>query len=604
MSAMRVSNLLVQHVVRTRAPQILCLQQFRCFATHRGLTQGGAKLERGRAARGMPIKTKHGKKQKKKREKEESSDEEVPEDLPALNAVVKVFTTHSEPDFSLPWQKQPQYRSSGTGFIIEGRGEKFVLTNAHCVEYATQVQLKRRGDDAKFAAKLLAIGWECDLALLQVEDESFYEEHDPVPFSRTLPRLEDPVMCVGYPVGGETMSVTSGVVSRVEVTEYTQGNTGLLGIQIDAAINSGNSGGPALNHKGQVVGAAFQTMDTQDAENIGYVIPNAVIEHFLRDVAETGHYRGFPSLGLGVQNMENETLREAHKMKPRERGILVRTVDKTGCCEGKVLPGDVLLSFNNQMIGYDATVPLRPHERVSYTWAVAQRYVGDEAELEVLRDGERIKHKVVLSIPYHIVPNHLPEGRSRPSYFIVGGIVLTSVTEGYLKGEFCDDSDDDWEEEAPITITYVATHTKAERPGQELVVIAQILAHNITTGYEDLEHGVVEKINGQKVESLADVVEKVRDVQGDYIRIDLREARGVIVLPVKAAKDAMAGLLEEHCIPSCISEDLAHHLAHPPPAPSDGELAVAWSPEIAPSSQPLPCGRSRPQSWGEAPCLP
>jgi len=183
-------------------------------------------------------------------------DDDIAEEMPALRSVVKVFTTHSDPDFTLPWQKQPQYRSNGTGFVISGREpeEMFVLTNAHCVEHFTQVQLKRRGDDAKFTAKVLAIGWECDLALLEVEDKAFYEgDIEAVPFSKKLPRLEDPVMCAGYPVGGETMSVTSGVVSRVEVTEYTQCKTELLGIQIDAAINSGNSGGPALNQAGECV---------------------------------------------------------------------------------------------------------------------------------------------------------------------------------------------------------------------------------------------------------------------------------------------------------------------------------------------------------------
>ena len=86
------------------------------------------------------------------------------------------------------------------------------------------------------------------MALLTVEDDAFWEGSEPVQFG-SLPQLQDAVAVVGYPIGGDTMSVTSGVVSRIEVTSYVHGSSELLGIQIDAAINSGNSGGPAFNEE-------------------------------------------------------------------------------------------------------------------------------------------------------------------------------------------------------------------------------------------------------------------------------------------------------------------------------------------------------------------
>ena len=155
-----------------------------------------------------------------------------------MEAVVKVFCVHSEPNFSLPWQRKRQYSSSGSGFIIPGRR---ILTNAHCVDHQTQVKLKRRGSDTKFIAKVLSVGAECDIAMLTVEDEEFWEELPSVEFGQ-LPCLQDSVTVTGYPVGGDTMSVTQGVVSRIEVTSYVHGAAELLGIQVDAAINAGNSG--------------------------------------------------------------------------------------------------------------------------------------------------------------------------------------------------------------------------------------------------------------------------------------------------------------------------------------------------------------------------
>ncbi|KAK9672553.1 hypothetical protein RND81_12G108000 [Saponaria officinalis] len=108
------------------------------------------------------------------------------------------------------------------------------------VKYSTHVKLKKRGSDTKYVATVLAIGNECDLALLTDNDDEFWDGVSPVEFGK-LPALQDAVIVVGYPIGGDTISVTSGVVSRIEILSYVHGSTELLGLQIDAAINSGNS---------------------------------------------------------------------------------------------------------------------------------------------------------------------------------------------------------------------------------------------------------------------------------------------------------------------------------------------------------------------------
>lgn len=163
----------------------------------------------------------------------------------------------------------------------------------------------------------------CDVAaMLTVDDDEFWEGVSPVEFGE-LPALQDAVTVVGYPIGGDTISVTSGVVSRIEILSYAHGSTELLGLQvvdcisaifvvycagpltdctdifcswllmqIDAAINSGNSGGPAFNDKGNCVGIAFQSLKHEDVENIGYVIPTPVIMHFIHDYEKNGVYTG------------------------------------------------------------------------------------------------------------------------------------------------------------------------------------------------------------------------------------------------------------------------------------------------------------------------
>ncbi|KAK5817842.1 hypothetical protein PVK06_022770 [Gossypium arboreum] len=127
--------------------------------------------------------------------------------------------------------------------------------------------------------------------MLTVNDDEFWEVVSPVEFGE-LPALQDAVTVVGYPIGGDTISVTSGVVSGIEISSYVHRSAELLGLQIDAAINSGNSGGPAFNDKGNCVGIAFQSLKHEDAENIGYVIPTPVIQHFIQDYEKNEAYTG------------------------------------------------------------------------------------------------------------------------------------------------------------------------------------------------------------------------------------------------------------------------------------------------------------------------
>lgn len=161
-----------------------------------------------------------------------------------LDSVVKVYATHSEPDFLIPWQKKHQTTSTSSGFVLDVPGIGYrVMTNAHSVEYGSVVQVQRRGDDEKHAAVVEAVGNECDLALLRVDslfaptDESGRKPYA-LPLG-PLPPLQDEVEVLGYPAGGDSLCVTKGVVSRIEMQEYAQAGARLLSMQIDAAINPG-----------------------------------------------------------------------------------------------------------------------------------------------------------------------------------------------------------------------------------------------------------------------------------------------------------------------------------------------------------------------------
>lgn len=123
----------------------------------------------------------------------------------------------------------------------------------------TSVQVRKHGFAEKFTARVLAIAHDCDIAILTVDDAKFWSGVTPAEFG-PVPQLHDQVIVVGYPVGGDQISVTAGVVSRIDFGQYSHSTREHLVIQVDSAINSGNSGGPVFSG-GVVVGIAFQSLD-------------------------------------------------------------------------------------------------------------------------------------------------------------------------------------------------------------------------------------------------------------------------------------------------------------------------------------------------------
>ncbi|KAL2556719.1 Protease Do-like 2 [Forsythia ovata] len=463
------------------------------------------------------------------------------QDAAFLNAVVKVYCTHTAPDYSLPWQKQRQYQSTGSAFMI---GDGKLLTNAHCVEHDTQVKVKKRGDDTKYVAKVLAKGVECDIALLSIESKEFWKGAEPLQFGR-LPRLQDAVTVVGYPLGGDTISVTKGVVSRIEVTSYAHGSSELLGIQIDAAINPGNSGGPAFNDRGECIGVAFQVYRSDEAENIGYVIPTTVVSHFLEDYERNGKYTGFPSLGVLLQKLENPALRACLNV-PSHEGVLVRKVEPTSDASNVLKKGDVIVSFDDVRVGSEGTVPFQTTERIAFRFLISQKFAGDVAELGIIRGGEFMKVKAIMNPRVHLVPYHIEGGQ--PSYLIVAGLVFTPLSEPLIEEE-CEDT-------IGLKLLTKARYSLARFKGEQIVILSQVLANEVNIGYEDLSNEQVLKLNGTWIRNIHHLAHLVDSCKDKYLVFEF-EDNILVVLEREAALAASGCILKDYGIPSERSSDLS-----------------------------------------------
>lgn len=402
-----------------------------------------------------------------------------------FSSIVKVFVVKSTPNFFLPWQNKSMKESIGTGFCIEGRN---VVTNAHVVADQKYVQLKKLGSPIKYTSKVVSVDHECDLALLTVEDEEFWEEMPPLSFGKEIPFLQDEVTVIGYPIGGDNISVTQGVVSRVEPQQYVHGSTQLLAIQIDAAINPGNSGGPALKGD-KVIGVAFQNLT--GASNIGFIIPTPIVQHFLKDSADNQNKpKGFCMLGVMAQTTENSCLQKHMRMissgnSHHKHGVLVNKVHPFSAASGVLEKNDIILALDGHEIACDGTIIFRDRERISYSYLFSTKHAGDVMKVRFLRNGQVKEEDVVLNIITPLVPAH--QWDQTPSYFIFAGLTFINLTRTFLQEYACEVNREypSWERDGPRSLVEIAIKQLPEEKDQQVVILSQVIKEEQEEEEED-----------------------------------------------------------------------------------------------------------------------
>jgi S1-C subfamily serine protease len=436
----------------------------------------------------------------------------TPETAPAgsrdpQNSVVKVFATVSAPDLSRPWSKQPPAELTASGVVIEG---KRILTNAHVVNYASQVQIQANQAGDKVSASVAAVAPGIDLALLRLDDESFFDSHPPLPRASTLPHIKDPVLAYGFPTGGTSLSITKGIVSRIEFVPYQLGTFGLR-IQIDAAINPGNSGGPAVAG-GKMIGLAFSHL--MNSENIGYIIPEEEIEGFLKQVA-AGGYTGKPALRDEFQTLENPALRAFLKLDPSVHGLVVRRTHDT-TVPSSLRQWDVVTHLADVPIDDQGMIRLDSDLRLSAGYLVQKKSHDGKMPLTIVRAGKTLHVDEPVPVHYPLMIGAL-EG-TYPRYFIYGPLVFEAATQDFLGARAKDLGGLMFATGNPL-MTMWGEPPQPDR--SELVLVpGPLFPHRISKGYSSPAGSVVKSVNGTAIRSLAHLVELLRDLKDQFVTIE------------------------------------------------------------------------------------
>lgn len=447
------------------------------------------------------------------------------------SSVIKIFTTSVKPNYYQPWQMRTQKFSTGSGVIIDG---DYILTAAHVVSNGVYVEVKKSTNPKKFIAHVQWISHDADLALLKVEDQSFFKGTKALKFGK-IPHRQDGVAVYGYPQGGNEISITQGIISRIEQTRYVHSDFDLLALQIDAAINPGNSGGPVFDSQGNIVGIAMQSLSS--ADNIGYLVPTPVIKHFLDDIKD-GQYDGFPDDGLYIQTMENNNLKAYYRMGERT-GVVITKIVPGSSCDGYLRQDDILLAIDGVKVADDTTIEMKENGRVAANYLIRSHHIAESFKAAILRKGKEL----TLDIPLKGLISLIPfEHEQRPQYYIFGGLVFMPLSKNYLY-----EWGRNWTQKAPVQfVNIVKNENFPSKERHEVVFLQSILADRENAGY-GFSHAIVLKVNGIKINSFSSLIDSIEDSQDKEIRITL-QGGSIIVLNKEKALEANTRLLKRYGI--------------------------------------------------------
>lgn len=401
------------------------------------------------------------------------------------NTVVQIFNHGFQFNWMEPFRTPMPTQATGSGFLINEVGE--IVTNAHVVDQAdvVYVQMPSFGKH-QFEVYVMSVMPERDFALLKFKDadlEIIKTQLGKIPYlplgNSDLVRRADEVMAVGYPLGQQSLKSTTGVVSGYE--------SGM--IQMSAALNPGNSGGPTLNAAGEVIG--ISTAIIKGANSVGYIIPINLLKVYLDEMRTEPLVRK-PYLGI-YQVIATKELTKALG-NPQPGGIYIVEVNQDSPLKDKIQPGDMLYNLN----GYDVDIYgeiLAPwsEEKVTTAEFVSRFPIGTELSFVVYRQGEKKTFTCNLTRQELAPIREMYPNYEAIAYEIFGGFVVMQLTLNHV-------------ELLGNLVSGLAKYAEPKNQFEPQLIITSTLSHSPAERCRiKLVGSIIKKVNGKEVHTLEEL---------------------------------------------------------------------------------------------------
>lgn len=338
------------------------------------------------------------------------------------NCIVRIQSQISEYNWLQPYKSLNDVQSIGTGFFIDKHGH--ILTCAHVVKDSVKVwvSLPNEGKNI-YEVEIVSYYPEMDIALLKIKTSGIHPYIKLGNSDNITP--SESVTAVGYPLGQDKLKFTKGIISGRQDDN----------IQTDTPLNPGNSGGPLINNKYEVIGINSSGIAPDTSENVGYAIPINFFKRIQKQMTSGKNLIIFkPSLGIKYQHIDNE-IKKYYSSK--NSGVLISHIAKNSSLHNKISKGDILCKIDNMDIdNYGESLVKWNAERIAINNILPRYNIGDSIKLHIWCTKESktkiINHKLQSNNDIFSIREKYPYFENI-NYLVFGGMIVMELTLNHIE---------------------------------------------------------------------------------------------------------------------------------------------------------------------------
>jgi len=403
-------------------------------------------------------------------------------------SIVRIQSHIAEFNFIQPYKSLHDAQSIGTGFFINNKG--YILTCAHVVSNSVKIwiTIPSFGKDI-YIAKVISFYPEMDIAILKTTDIKIKNFLKLGNSDNIFPG--ETVNAIGYPMGQDKVKFTKGIISG------RQDNS----IQTDTPLNPGNSGGPLMNEKNEVIGINFAGISPEKSENVGFVIPINLFKSVQKKMLSNKHtilYK--PAMGIEYQHI-NDEIQHYYKMN-KQTGVLVKNISKNSTLYKYLEPKDIILKIDDYDLDNfgEANVEWN-NEKVAINNILPRYNIDDTIKLEIWKhqthNRKTIKYKLQSSKDIFSIIEKYPYFEDI-HYLVFGGLVLVELTLNHIV-QFIDN------------LPYLSKYTNLVNRDEPAIIITNIFPGSKLNQLNVLNNGdILTKINNKNVTTIEECINIIK----------------------------------------------------------------------------------------------
>ncbi len=434
-------------------------------------------------------------------------------------SVVYILVTSQKRDYASPWQKGEVTRSSITGCVIEGNR---ILTASYSLTDNILIEVMKKGESRKYTASIEIKDYHSGLALLRVEDKSFFNGLRAVTF--LPPGAINARTARVYK--WDTLSSLKEYLAELTKTSirFYDPNCGVLMHQFSTSMNEGGNGEPVFIDS-RLAGLA--TGLNAESKTL-FVISSDMVQRMIKDAAD-GTYEGLPFFWIDSAELQGDVnLREYYGVGAGEGGVLITAVPGVSSGSDLLRKDDIILAIDGHALddkgNYDS-----PYGKL-YFYGLIQvdHFVGEEIVMSVLRDKKRIDVRFKLKpVPDECCGIPMISYDSDPLYYIFGGLVFMELNNGYLES-----FGRDWKQKADKRLLYYYDSMKAiAQRGHDarVIILSRVLPDTMNKGYQFQKDLILSKVNGTSVKNLAALKEVINRTRDRFIVLEFAGETSIVI---------------------------------------------------------------------------